>query len=163
MTFDIALTGINAASAELDVISNNIANSATTGFKRSRAEFADVYALSTFGATNPATGQGVRVAGIRQEFAQGDTTFTNNNLDMSIEGQGLFRLTDNGKSLYTRAGNFGLDREGYIVSTSGHRLTGYGTSDTGEVLPIVEDPCGNILMLPAMRRANRTLLSMLNS
>ena len=139
MTFDIALTGINAASAELDVISNNIANSATTGFKRSRAEFADVYALSTFGATNPATGQGVRVAGIRQEFAQGDTTFTNNNLDMSIEGQGLFRLTDNGKSLYTRAGNFGLDREGYIVSTSGHRLTGYGTSDTGEVLPIVED------------------------
>ena len=139
MTFDIALTGINAASTQLDTISNNIANNATTGFKRSRSEFADVYAVSTFGATNPAVGQGVRISGIRQEFQQGDTTFTNNNLDISIEGQGMFRLQDNGNPIYTRAGNFGLDREGYIVNTSGHRLTGYRTSEDDQIEPIIDD------------------------
>ena len=139
MTFDIALTGINAASTQLDTISNNIANNATTGFKRSRSEFADVYAVSTFGATNPAVGQGVRISGIRQEFQQGDTTFTNNNLDISIEGQGMFRLQDNGNPIYTRAGNFGLDREGYIVNSSGHRLTGYRTNDDDQIEPIIDD------------------------
>lgn len=139
MTFDIALTGINAASTQLETISNNIANNATTGFKGSRAEFADVYAVSTFGATNPAVGQGVRVSGIKQQFQQGDTTFTNNNLDMSIEGQGMFRLQDNGKPVYTRAGNFGLDREGYIVNSSGHNLTGYRTNESDEIEPIIDD------------------------
>ena len=139
MTFDIALTGINAASTQLETISNNIANNATTGFKRSRAEFADVYAVSTFGATNPAVGQGVRVSGIKQQFQQGDTTFTNNNLDLSIEGLGMFRLQDNGKPVYTRAGNFGLDREGYIVNASGHRLTGYRTNNEDQIEPIIDD------------------------
>ncbi len=139
MTFDIALTGINAASTQLETISNNIANNATTGFKRSRAEFADVYAVSTFGATNPAVGQGVRVSGIKQEFQQGDTTFTNNNLDLSVEGQGMFRLEDNGKPIYTRAGNFGLDREGYIVNSSGHTLTGYRTNADDQLEPIIGD------------------------
>lgn len=139
MTFDIALTGINAASTQLDTISNNIANNATTGFKRSRSEFADVYALSTFGATTPTVGQGVRVSGVTQEFQQGDTTFTNNNLDLSVEGQGMFRLQDNGKPIYTRAGNFGLDREGYLVSSSGHRLTGYRTNDADVIEPIIGD------------------------
>jgi len=136
MTFDIALTGINAASTELDVISNNIANNSTTGFKRSRADFADVYAISTFGATNPAVGQGVSVTGIKQEFKQGDTTFTNNNLDISIEGQGMFRLNDGGTSQYTRAGNFSLDREGYIVNSSGMNLTGFGVNADSKIEPI---------------------------
>ncbi|MEE9320420.1 MAG: flagellar hook protein FlgE [Granulosicoccus sp.] len=136
MTFDIALTGINAASTELEVIANNIANNSTTGFKRSRADFADVYAISTFGATNPAVGQGVSVTGIKQEFKQGDTTFTNNNLDISVEGQGMFRLSDGGTSQYTRAGNFGLDREGYIVNSSGMNLTGFGVNDNSEIEPI---------------------------
>lgn len=139
MTFQIALTGINAASTELEVISNNIANNATTGFKRSRAAFADVYAVSSFGASNPAVGQGARVSDIRQEFAQGDTTFTNNNLDLSIEGQGMFRTSDNGAIGYTRAGNFGLDREGYIVTSSGSRLTGYGVNNNDEISPIMTD------------------------
>lgn len=139
MTFDIALTGINAASTQLETISNNIANNATTGFKQSRAEFADVYAVSTFGASNPAVGQGVRVSGIKQQFQQGDTTFTNNNLDISIEGLGMFRLQDNGKPIYTRAGNFGLDREGYIVNSSGHTLTGYRTNIDDEIEPIIDD------------------------
>ena len=73
MTFDIALTGLNAASVELEVISNNIANNSTTGFKRSRTEFSDVYASSQQAANNPATGKGVRVTAVRQNFEQGDT------------------------------------------------------------------------------------------
>ena len=109
MTLEIALTGINAASTELDAISNNIANNTTTGFKRSRAEFADVYALSTFGGGSASVGQGVQVAGVRQEFEQGDMQFTERNLDLAVEGLGLFRLNENGSTVYTRSGNFGLD------------------------------------------------------
>jgi len=139
MTFEIALTGLNAASTELESISNNIANNATSGFKRSRAEFADVYALSTFGGNTPAVGQGVQVAGVRQEFEQGDMQFTNRNLDLAVEGLGMFKLNDGGTSIYTRSGNFGMDREGYIADAKGHKLTGYGVSDDGELQPITTD------------------------
>lgn len=139
MTLEIALTGINAASSELDSISNNIANNATSGFKRSRAEFADVYALSTFGGGSPSAGQGVQVAGVRQEFEQGDMQFTDRNLDLAVEGLGLFRLNDNGSAVYTRSGNFGLDREGYITNSSGSKLTGYGVNSEDEIQPIITD------------------------
>ena len=136
MTFEIALTGINAASVELESISNNIANSATTGFKRSSVEFADVYASSAFGGSTASTGQGVRVANIRQEFLQGDLEFTTRNLDLAIEGQGMFKLDDGGSAVYTRAGNFGLDREGNLVNSEGQNLTGYGVNEDDEILPI---------------------------
>ena len=139
MTLEIALTGINAASSELDSISNNIANNATSGFKRSRVEFADVYALSTFGGGSPKVGQGVQVAGVRQEFEQGDMQFTERNLDLAVEGLGLFRLNDNGSAIYTRSGNFGLDREGFITNASGSKLTGYGVNAEDEIQPIITD------------------------
>ncbi len=139
MTFQIALTGINAASTELNTISNNIANNATTGFKRSRAEFADVYATSASSSSSSTVGQGVRVANIRQEHTQGDMLFTERNLDLAVEGLGMFRLDDNGTALYTRSGNFGLDQEGYLVNTQGNTLTGYGVDAAGEILPIVTD------------------------
>lgn len=135
MTFDIALTGLNAATADLEVISNNIANNATNGFKRSNAEFADVYASSALGVASNAIGKGVRVANISQEFTQGDVTFTDNNLDLSISGEGFFRLNDNGSTVYSRAGTFGLDREGYIVNASGHNLTGYTADSAGTISP----------------------------
>lgn len=139
MTFEIALTGLNAATAELNTISNNIANNATTGFKRSRAEFADVYASTTYSSSNSNTGQGVRVSGIRQEFTSGDMEFTNRNLDLAVEGQGMFGLNDGGSTIYTRSGNFGLDREGYLVNTEGARLTGYGVNENDQILPVISD------------------------
>jgi len=139
MTFEIALTGLNAAGTELESISNNIANNATSGFKRSRVEFADVYALSTFGGNTPAVGQGVQIAGVRQEFEQGDMQFTNRNLDLAVEGLGMFKLNDGGTSIYTRSGNFGMDREGFISDSKGNKLTGYGVSDDGEIQPITTD------------------------
>ncbi len=130
MTFEIALTGINAASAQLEVISHNIANNATNGFKRSRAEFADVYALT---ATGTSTGSGVRVSQINQEFGQGDLKFTNNNMDLSIAGEGFFRMDDHGTINYSRAGTFGLNNEGFIVNSSGHHLTGYVADDDNNI------------------------------
>ncbi len=139
MTFDIALTGLNAASAELDVISNNIANNATSGFKRSSAEFSDVYAVSTLGYSNVSIGQGVQVSSIDQEFTQGDINFTNNNLDLSVSGEGLFRMSNNGSTIYTRSGTFGLDREGFIVNGQGNRLTGFTTDAANNILPIMQD------------------------
>lgn len=139
MTFQIALTGINSASTELNSISNNIANNATSGFKKSRVEFSDVYALSAFGASNPTTGSGVRTTNIRQEFAQGDLQFTSRNLDLAVEGLGMFRVEDSGNPLYTRSGAFGMDREGYIVNAQGHKLTGYGISQNDEIAPIIEE------------------------
>ncbi len=136
MSFQVALTGLDAATANLEVISNNIANSTTNGFKRSRAEFADVYASSDFGASSNATGDGVRVTNIRQQHTQGDINFTDNNLDVAISGGGLFRMQDNGAGVvYSRAGAFGLDREGFISNASEQRLTGFQVDDQGNILP----------------------------
>lgn len=139
MTFEIALTGINAASTNLNTISNNIANNATTGFKRSRAEFADVYAGNTFSSANDTTGHGVRVTNIRQEHNQGDLQMTDRNLDLAVEGLGMFRLDNDGSASYTRSGNFSLDREGFIVDTQGNRLTGYGVDANAKITPVVTD------------------------
>lgn len=139
MTFNIALTGINAASTELNTISNNIANNATTGFKRSRAEFADVYAQSASSSSSTNVGQGVRVSKVRQEHTQGDMQFTDRNLDLAVEGLGMFRLDDNGTALYTRSGNFGLDRDGFLVNTQGKKLTGYGVDSDAQIVPIVTE------------------------
>jgi flagellar hook protein FlgE len=92
MAFTTALSGVNAAQADLDVISNNIANSSTTGFKTARAEFGDVYAQSLLGTTTPTPGQGVKVTGITQQFSQGDLAFTDNALDVAINGDGFFQV-----------------------------------------------------------------------
>lgn len=139
MPFRIALSGLNAASAELRVIGNNVANASTTGFKKSRTEFADIYATSALGVGSNAIGAGVKVSNIKQEFAQGNIDFTNNNLDMAISGGGFFRLNDNGVTKYTRAGGFGVDREGFVVNGSNQRLTGYQADQTGNITGAIGD------------------------
>ena len=138
MTFNLALSGINAASKDLDVTANNIANVNTTGFKQSRAEFADLYAVSLQGVSDTATGNGVRLSDVAQQFSQGNVNFTNNSLDMAINGEGFFTLSDNGQIKYTRAGAFSADRNGYVVNSSGDRLqvfppVGNGTFNTGSM------------------------------
>jgi flagellar hook protein FlgE len=133
MAFEAATSGLRAASADLDVIGNNVANANTTGFKSSRAEFADVYATSIFGASSTATGNGVRLTDVAQQFTQGTVSFTNNNLDLAVSGQGFFRLNDGGSVIYTRAGAFSADREGYLVNSSNQRLTGFTTDGAGTI------------------------------
>lgn len=133
MSFETALTGLNAASADLDVTGNNVANSATTGFKYSRAEFADIYALSNLGTARTSIGQGVRLAEVAQQFTQGQFDFTGNTLDLAVNGTGFFALSDNGSISYSRNGAFQLDRDGYIVDTSGRHLTGYLPGSNGTI------------------------------
>lgn len=126
MPFDIGLSGINAAHADLKVTSNNIANAATVGYKASRAEFANVYSLSKFGAASTAIGRGVRVSDVSQQFTQGNISFTENNLDIAINGDGFFNLVDNaGSKVYSRNGQFKVDKNGYVVNNDGYRLQGY--------------------------------------
>jgi len=133
MAFDTAISGINAATADLGVISNNIANSSTVGFKSSRAEFGDVYTSSLLGASGAAIGKGVTLSSVKQEFAQGNISFTNNALDLAINGSGFFVTSDQGARSYTRAGNFQVDSEGFIINNQGLRLQGFQVSNTGDV------------------------------
>lgn len=125
MSFTIALSGLNAASDDLSVTANNIANASTNGFKESRSEFAEIFATSSDSVANNVSGSGVRLNNIAQQFNQGNVDFTGNNLDMAITGQGFFTLSDNGSQVYTRAGQFAVDREGYVGDSDGRRLQVY--------------------------------------
>ena len=131
MTFRIALSGLNAAQSDLDVTANNVANTATTGFKGSRAEFADLFAVSLQGVSANSSGNGVRVSNVAQQFAQGNIEFTDSNLDLAISGQGLFVLSDSGALAYSRAGAFEVDRDGYVVNSAQQRLQVYPSLGSG--------------------------------
>ncbi|QXH50090.1 flagellar hook protein FlgE [Pseudomonas fakonensis] len=134
MSFNIGLSGLYAASKQLDVTGNNIANVATTGFKSSRAEFADVYAgANRLGVGKNQVGNGVRLAAISQQFSQGDVNNTGNVLDMGIQGQGFFILSDNGAQVYTRAGAFQNSKDNYVVTSDGLRLQGYAADENGNI------------------------------
>ncbi len=133
MVFNTALSGIQASSKDLDVIGNNIANSATVGFKGSRAEFADVFAFNAYGTGRTATGNGVMLSRVHQSFATGALTPSNNTLDLAINGSGFFILSDQGSKVYTRAGEFKLDKDNYIVNASNQRLTGLVADANGAI------------------------------
>ena len=126
MPFAVALSGLNAASSDLSVTANNIANANTTGFKGSRAEFADVFAV---GAQQ--IGNGVRISSVSQEFKQGGVDFTDRGLDLAISGEGFFTVSDNGLIKYTRAGSFGVDRDGYVTNNQNERLQIFPVTTTG--------------------------------
>lgn len=138
MSFNAGLSGLKAAGAELDVTGNNIANAATVGFKGSRVEFADVFASSALGTSATAVGTGVRLSRVAQQFTQGTISFTDNNLDLAVNGEGFFLLNKEGERLYSRAGEFSVDRDGFIVNTDGANLVGRLAMDS------LSDPEGEI-------------------
>lgn len=131
MPFTIALSGLNAASADLGVTANNVANVNTNGFKLSRAQFAEVFAVGTQSVSSSATGSGVRLSSIAQQFTQGNIDFTDNALDLAIGGEGFFVLNDNGARSYSRAGAFGVDNQGFVVNAQGARLQAYPFAGAG--------------------------------
>ncbi len=125
MSFNISLSGLNAASSDLDVTSNNIANVSTTGFKGSRAEFADIFASSPLGTTSNSVGAGVQLASVSQQFGQGNLDFTENTLDLAVSGEGFFVMRSNQTSSdlsYTRAGAFQVDQNGLVANSAGQIL-----------------------------------------
>ena len=126
MSFEQGLSGLEASTQNLSVIGNNVANSSTVGFKGSETLFADVYANSLTGAGSSQVGIGVQVAGVEQQFTQGNITASSNPLDIAINGGGYYEMSNNGTISYTRNGQFQLDKNGFIVNADGDQLQGYG-------------------------------------
>ncbi|MCR4554429.1 MAG: flagellar hook protein FlgE [Succinivibrionaceae bacterium] len=148
MSFNISLSGLSAMQKALDVTSNNIANVATTGFKSSRAEFADVYTTSVMANGRTTVGSGVQTAVVSQQFAQGAVESTNNTLDLAISGEGFFVLnaTDSKENIYTRAGNFEIDEVGNVISNSGYYLQVYDVNEDGTVKSMSLDSTKNLVI-----------------
>jgi flagellar hook-basal body protein len=137
MSFYTSLTGLNAATAELGIVSNNIANVGTIGFKKSRAEFGDIFATSPLQNASSSIGQGVLLKGISQEFSQGNVAFSQNSLDMAIQGQGFFVLKPNltsNQTVYTRNGSFRVNNDRYVVDSSGQYVQVFPVNDDGSVV-----------------------------
>ncbi|HEX4499889.1 MAG TPA: flagellar hook protein FlgE [Scandinavium sp.] len=160
MAFSQAVSGLNAAATNLDVIGNNIANSATYGFKAGTASFADMFAGSKVGL-------GVKVAGITQDFNDGTTTSTGRALDVAISQNGFFRLTDsNGSVYYSRNGQFKLDENRNLVNMQGLQLTGYPATGTPPTIQQGANPVGlNIpnTLMPAKTTTTASMQVNLNS
>jgi flagellar hook protein FlgE len=144
MAFQQGLSGLNVYSKGLDVVSHNIANASTVGFKTSSAHFADVYAGALNGAANSQIGIGVSLMAVQQQFTQGNASITGNGMDMMINGNGFFRFQkspDDLTAYYSRNGQFHLDKDGYIVNSNSCFLTGYDspdgeTIDTASIVPL---------------------------
>lgn len=132
MGFGTGLSGLNASAKHLDVIGHNIANANTTGMKAGRAEFSEVFASSLGAAGGSNGGIGVSVAAVSQLFTQGNLKVTGNNLDLAINGEGFFKVSmTDGSTAYSRAGEFKLDKDGYVVTNNGARLQGYVPESIG--------------------------------
>lgn len=160
MSFSQAVSGLNAASSNLDVIGNNIANSATAGFKSSKASFADMFAGSNVGL-------GTKVAAVIQNFNDGTTTTTSRGLDVALSGNGFFRMTNaSGAVFYSRNGQFTLDANRKLVNTQGLHVTGYPASGTPPTIQTGANPVA--LSIPTTQMSARatttaTMVSNLNS
>ena len=132
MSFSITLSSIKAANTDLSVTANNIANVSTTGFKESRAEFSNLFNSSSYGVSNNSVGGGVKLSQVAQQFNQGAMTSTGRSLDMAVSGDGLFVLNMNGERVYSRAGNFQNDAQGYVVNPQGARLQVFPPNPAGD-------------------------------
>jgi flagellar hook protein FlgE len=129
--FSIGLSGLTAASSDLDVTANNIANADTVGFKDSRSEFADVYTQGAVNLNTSVVGEGVRLAATAQQFTQGNISTTSSNLDMAISGDGFFTLKDANGYVYSRNGQFSEDKSGNVVNATGQALQVYPPTAAG--------------------------------
>jgi len=136
MSFYTALTGLNGAQSDISTSSNNIANVGTTGFKRSRAEFGDIFATSPLQNSSSSIGSGAILKGVKQQFTQGNIASSLNALDMAISGQGFFALKPSQTStqvVYTRNGSFNVDNNRNVVDSSGQFLLTYPVNEDGSV------------------------------
>lgn len=134
MSFYTSLTGLNSATAQLGVTSNNIANVGTTGFKRSRADFGDIFSTSPLQKSSSNIGQGVALKQVSQEFSQGNVTTSGNSLDLAITGDGFFplRSPDGLQDIYTRNGSFMLNDQNNVVNSTGQRLLAASVDSSGK-------------------------------
>jgi len=160
MSFSQAVSGLNAASSNLDVIGNNIANSATSGFKSSTAAFADMFAGGQ-------TGLGTKVSAVIQNFGDGSINATGRNLDVALSGNGFFRLEDsNGSIYYSRNGQLQRNADGYLVNAGGLQVTGYPVTGSPATVQTGANPVPIQIpttQLPAKATTQGSLQANLNS
>jgi len=134
MSFYTALTGLNSATSQLAVTANNIANVGTAGFKRSRADFGDIFSTSPLQKSSSNIGQGVSLKQVSQEFSQGNISTSGNSLDLAITGDGFFPLKspDGLQDIYTRNGSFTLNDQNNVVNSTGQRLMAASVDSSGK-------------------------------
>lgn len=160
MSFGLGLSGLNAASSELNVTGNNIANVGTTGFKYSRGEFYDVYALSVTTSAKTAIGDGALLGNVRQIQSQGSLEYTDNALDLAINGQGFFMTSNDPDTLvpsFTRNGSFGTDADGFLVDGVGKYLQVFPTDPyTGDVVANSRTSSTSVQVTETFGTANAT-------
>ncbi|MGM0571842.1 flagellar hook protein FlgE [Marinobacter sp.] len=133
MAFNIGLSGLRASQVDLDVTGNNIANASTVGFKGSKAQFGDLYSSGFLSSGKMSVGSGVKVQDIKQSFAQGSISGTQNGLDMAVDGDGFFVVSNNGQVQYSRAGQFSIDKEGFVVNNQSMKVQGYQADGDGNL------------------------------
>ena len=133
MSFYTSLTGLNAATTQLAVTSNNIANSGTGGFKRSDTDFGDIFATSPLEKASSVVGRGVSLKEVSQEFSQGNIEFSANSLDLAITGDGFFPLeSSDGTKIFTRNGAFMLNEQNQMVNSAGQALQSLPVDSTNK-------------------------------
>ena len=165
MTFITALSGLNAAQTDISTTSNNIANVGTVGFHSSRAEFADFYPDSPYSNPQTTVGSGTQVTRVARSFQQGTVGATGNQLDLAIQGAGMFQMQtelNGGETAYSRAGAFGLNENGYIVNAEGYYLNAFPASDTGDVLSMVVTQPVKVEMFDGTPKATENIETAVN-
>ncbi len=160
MSFYTSLTGLNSATAQLGVTSNNIANVGTTGFKRSRADFGDIFATSPLQKASSTIGQGVALKQVTQEFGQGNVAFSANALDLAITGDGFFPLksADGLQDIYTRNGSFMMNDQYNVVNSAGQRLMAASVDSSGKA----DLGALNVLTIPQQTTGEAAETSLIN-
>jgi flagellar hook protein FlgE len=132
MSSQTGLSGLNAAASNLDIIGNNISNANTVGYKKARAEFADLIASAVGAGSGSAQGIGVSIATVSQQFTQGGINVTGNGLDVALNGAGFFQVTlADGTTAYSRDGQLKLDKTGALVNNAGSSIMGFPTDAAG--------------------------------
>jgi flagellar hook protein FlgE len=136
MSFYTSLSGLRGAQTDLSTISNNLANVGSTGFKKSRAQFGDLFASAPTQTTRMIAGQGTRLNGVIQQFTQGTLEATDKTLDLAIAGEGFFVVKGNPPRQdvsYTRNGSFQVDTSRHVVDTIGSSLQLLPVDANGDV------------------------------
>jgi flagellar hook protein FlgE len=154
-----AVSGLNAYGNALAVIGNNVANVGTVGYKSSRAAFAELVSASLSSA-NLQVGLGVHMSAVQGNFTQGSLNTTGNTLDLAVDGEGFFQLTNSsGATFYSRAGQFQVDRLGQVTDPSGDLLQGYQATPSG----VITGAIGNITLASTNSAPQVTTTSMIKA
>lgn len=158
------VSGINANGTAMSIIGDNLANANTVGFKSSRASFGDILSQNLGGSGNMQVGRGAMLTGVSSLFNQGSFQTTDSGLDMGLDGDGFFIVNDpNGAPFYSRAGQFSVNKDGYLVNPEGYKVQGYQASATGTITGAIGDISLSASSLAPVATTSATINANLNA